>query len=153
VTWATDNRSAIHSAIDAEFGKTECVLDLPHNTFEPLDNGRVIIRKGSVRIRPGDLSVVPSHMTGDAVLIRATDRVSNVLNSISHGTGRKMSRSECKPLSEAFDFESLRQRVLIPTGVDNASLRTEGPYAYRELDDCLALISDYADEVARFAVV
>ncbi len=64
-----------------------------------------------------------------------------------------MSRSECKPLADTFDFQELRREVLIPTGVENASLRTEGPYAYRELDECLALISGYVEEVARFAVV
>jgi RNA-splicing ligase RtcB len=92
-------------------------------------------------------------MTGDVVLIRATDRVKDILSSISHGTGRRISRSECKPLADTFDFQALRRQVLIPTGVENASLRTEGPYAYRELDECLALVSEYVEEVARFAVV
>lgn len=153
VAWAADNRNAIHNEIDAVFGKTELVLDLPHNTYEQLENKSVVIRKGSVHIRPGELSVIPSHMTGDVVLIRATDRVNDILSSISHGTGRRMSRSECKPLADTFDFQALRRQVLIPTGVENASLRTEGPYAYRELDECLALISEYVEEVARFAVV
>jgi len=153
VTWAADNRSAIHDAVEAVYGRTEIVLDLPHNTYEPMENGSVIIRKGSVRIMPGELSVIPSHMSGDAVLVRATDRVRDILSSISHGTGRRMSRSDCKPLADSFDFQGLRSQVLIPTGVENASLRTDGPYAYRELDECLALISEYVEEVTRFAVV
>ncbi|HTU24980.1 MAG TPA: RtcB family protein [Pirellulales bacterium] len=153
VTWAADNRCAIHDAISRVFGQTELVLDLPHNTYEPLESGEVIIRKGSVLIRPGGLSVVPSHMTGDVVLVRATEKVSGILFSMSHGTGRRMSRSDCKPLADSFDFEALRRQVLIPSGVENASLRTEGPYAYRELDECLALISGYVEEIKRFAVV
>jgi hypothetical protein len=40
------------------------------------------------------------------------------------------SRSDCKPLAARFDFEALRQKVLIPTDVENAFLRTDGPYAY-----------------------
>ena len=60
---------------------------------------------------------------------------------------------DCKPLAESFDFESLRRRVLIPTGVEDASLRTEGPYAYRDLDECLGLIEEYVEEISRFAVV
>lgn len=153
VAWAADNRSAIHDSVERVFGRTEPVLDLPHNTYEPLENGSVIIRKGSVHIRPGELSVIPSHMTGDAVLVRATDRVHDILNSISHGTGRRMSRSDCKPLADKYDFQGMRRRVLIPTGVEDASLRTDGPYAYRELDECLALISGYVEEIQRFAVV
>jgi RNA-splicing ligase RtcB len=153
VDWAADNRSAIHDAIERVFGQAELVLDLPHNTYEALENGSVIIRKGSVHIQPGKLSIVPSHMTGDAVLVRATERVRDILSSISHGTGRRMSRSDCKPLADTFDFQEMRRHVLIPTGVEDASLRTDGPYAYRELDECLALIGEYVEEVQRFAVV
>ena len=92
-------------------------------------------------------------MTGDVVLVRATDAVSGILNSLSHGTGRKMSRGDCKPLADNFDFAALRKTILLPTGLADASLRTEGPYAYRELDECLALLEGYIEEVARFSVV
>lgn len=153
VGWAEQNRAEIHKEIDAVFGRTDLVLDLPHNTFQALPEGGAIIRKGSVHIRPGDMCIIPSHMSGDAALVRATDRVDSLLSSMSHGTGRTMSRSDCKPLAEAFDFERLRQSILMPSDLDNASLRTEGPYAYRALDDCLALVQGYVDEVARFGVV
>ena len=99
--------------------------------------------------------------TGTAVLTRQPDwrrfAVSDcgcgILHSMSHGTGRKLSRGNCKPLADAFDFKALRRDVLVPRGVEDASLRTEGPYAYRDLDDCLSLITDYVEETARFAVV
>jgi hypothetical protein len=42
---------------------------------------------------------------------------------------------------------------MIPEGVEDASLRTEGPYAYRNLEECLGLINGYVEEVGRFAVV
>ncbi len=129
------------------------MLDLPHNTYEQLADGGVIIRKGSVRMLPGDLSVIPSHMSGDVVLIKSTSKVANILNSMSHGTGRTMSRSDCKPLADTYDFAKLRKAILIPSGVENSSLRTEGPYAYRDLEQCLALIQEYVEVVARFAVV
>ena len=153
VRWAADNRAAIHEKVGQVFGLTELVLDLPHNTFEKFDDGRVIIRKGSVRMLPGELSILPSHMSGDVVLIRARGPVERILSSMSHGTGRAMSRSDCKPLADSFDFESLRRSILIPSGVENASLRTDGPFAYRDLDDCLVLINEYVDVVARFGVI
>ena len=130
----------------------DLVLDLPHNTYEMLDGGAVIIRKGSVRVTPGDLSL-PSHMSGDVVLVRATERVDEILNSISHGTGRKMSRSDCKPLADQFDFAAQRRQILIPTGVQNSSLRTDSPYAYRDLDECLALLDGYVEPITQFAVI
>lgn len=153
VSWAAKNRSAIHEAINEVFGRVELVLDLPHNTYQILDDGAALIRKGSVHVEPGDLSILPSHMLGDVVLVRATDRVADILNSISHGTGRKMSRADCKPLADKFDFAAMRERIMIPTGVSDSSLRTDGPFAYRDLDECLALIDDYVEPTTRFSVV
>jgi tRNA-splicing ligase RtcB len=153
VNWAADNRAAIHEKLDLVFGPTEALLDLPHNTYEQLDDGGVIIRKGSVRLLPGALSVLPSHMSGDVVLVKAKAKVAEILSSMSHGTGRAMSRSDCKPLAELYDFSGLRRSVLIPSGVEDASLRTDGPFAYRDLDECLALIQEYVDVVMRFGVV
>ena len=153
VQWAEENRAQIHKEIEAVFGETELVLDLPHNTFEIQEHGGVIIRKGSVKLEAGCLAVIPSHMSGDVVLVRATEKVQEVLNSMSHGTGRKMSRGDCKPLAENFDFDQLRRQILMPSWHDDASLRTEGPFAYRDLDECLELIDGYVTEVKRFAVI
>ena len=153
VRWAADNRAAIHESINRVFGKVDMVLDLPHNTYEIRDDGAVLIRKGSVQVAPGDLSILPSHMCGDVVLVRATERVADILYSISHGTGRKMSRSDCKPLADGFDFAAMRRSVMIPTGVADSSLRTDGPFAYRDLDECLALIEEYVEPVTRFSVI
>lgn len=153
VRWASDNRAMIHEKIEQVFDKTELLLDLPHNTYEELPEGGVIIRKGSVRLLPGQISILPSHMSGDVVLIRATEEVNTILQSMSHGTGRRMSRSDCKPLADAFDFDKLRKSVLIPEGVENSSLRTDGPFAYRDLDECLSLIEGYVEVAARYAVV
>jgi RNA-splicing ligase RtcB len=153
VKWAAHNRAAVHDALTRVFGELDVVLDLPHNTYALLDDGAAIIRKGSVHVEPGELSVLPSHMSGDVLLVRATERVVGILSSISHGTGRKMSRSDCRPLADGFDFDALRRKVLIPTGVKDASLRTDGPFAYRDLDECIALIKDYVEPVTRYSVI
>lgn len=153
VQWARDNRGGVQAALEQEFGALETVLDLPHNTVEPCADGRVIIRKGAVHVKPGGLNVIPSHMSGDVALVRATDCVSELLESLSHGTGRAVPRAESKNLAGTFDFTALRQRVLMPSGLEDSSLRTEGPYAYRDLDACLALIGPYIQLVERFAVI
>lgn len=149
VDWARQNRARVHEVIDGVFGPSELVLDLPHNTYERLEGGGAIIRKGAVHVRPGDTMIIPSHMSGDAVLLQATSMVEESLFSMSHGTGRKMSRGDSKALADQYDFASLRKRLLLPAGLDDASLRTEGPYAYRDLDDCLAMIAGYVEEVDR----
>jgi RNA-splicing ligase RtcB len=153
VDWARDNRAAVQSAVEAEFGRGEVLLDLPHNTFEVLADGRVIIRKGAVHVRPGDLSVLPSHIAGDVALVRATERVADILYSLSHGTGRSAARGAAKDLAAGFDFAELRARVLLPDGLADSSLRTEGPFAYRDLDPCLELLADFQALVERFAVI
>ncbi len=153
VGWAAENRAAIHAAAQSVLGPLELVLDLPHNTCERLDGGGAIIRKGAVRVEPGALNVIPSHMTGEIALVRATPRVTESLHSSSHGTGRTMSRADCKPLGDAFDFSALRKRVLFPIGLQDSSLRTEGPYAYRDLEACLGLLEGFVEVVERFEVV
>jgi RNA-splicing ligase RtcB len=151
VRWAQQNRAAIHELAEEILGPLELILDLPHNTYERVGDG-VIIRKGSVHVQPGDLTILPSHLDGDVALLRATGQVNEVLNSLSHGTGRAMSRSEAKPLARIYDFAALRERVLIPSIVSNASLRTDGPFAYRDLEPTLNLITPYVEEVRRFRV-
>lgn len=153
IAWAAENRRAIQEAAESVVGPVEALLDLPHNTFEPQPGGGAIIRKGAVRVEPGGLNVIPSSMAGDVVLVRGTDRVGASLRSLSHGTGRTMSRSDCKPLAEEYDFAKLRERILVPSRVRDASLRTDGPYAYRDLDECLGLLAGYTEEVERYAVV
>jgi hypothetical protein len=153
VQWAEENRRALQDSVEEIFGEVELVLDLPHNTYEQLEGGRTIIRKGSIKVLPGDLMVLPSHMTGDVLLAKAKGTVDTILNSMSHGTGRAMSRSDCKIASKDFDYVALREQIMIPSYIDDASLRSEGPFAYRELDECLALIGGYIEEVERFSVV
>ena len=55
--------------------------------------------------------------------------------------------------SERSGSDTLRQRILIPTGVADNSLRTDGPFAYRDFDECLALINEYVEPVTRFSVI
>jgi hypothetical protein len=39
VRWAADNRASIHEKLEVVFGKTDLLLDLPHNTYEQLADG------------------------------------------------------------------------------------------------------------------
>jgi len=152
VAWAESNRAKIQETLESVVGRLDLVLDLPHNTFEKTQQG-VIIRKGSVKVEPGDLAILPSHMSGDVLLVKATDGVRDILCSMSHGTGRTMSRSKAKIVAATFDFEDMRKKVLLPSFLSDASLTTEGPFAYRNLEDCLSLIQKYVEEVKRFSVI
>jgi RNA-splicing ligase RtcB len=151
-TWAENNRIAISEIIARHFGKLESIVDRNHNNFEYTDEG-ILIRKGAVRVNPGDLTVLPSNLDGDVVLVRATEKVSETFNSLNHGTGRVMSRSQAKEHAEKYDYEALRKRVYIPEMISNASIKTEAPFCYRDLDQCLELISDLIIIEKRFAPI
>ena len=151
--WARSNRENIQTAIEEIFGETEPVLDLPHNSLERTHDGRVIIRKGAVRVEPGGLSILPSHIGGDAVVVQASDRIGQTLNSLSHGTGRVGPRGEIKHLGDAYNFSALRKKVLIPPQIKDPSLRTEGPFAYRDLDSSLELLKEYIIIKERYSVI
>ncbi len=91
VNWAYENRKAINDIIQEIYGPNEIILDLNHNN-------KVIIRKGAVRLFEDDLAIIPFHMTGDAILVRAKPKIEELLNAMSHGTGRSMSRGGCKEI-------------------------------------------------------
>jgi hypothetical protein len=79
--WAKANRFAIFQILEKYFGQLTLILDKNHNHFEQTKNG-VIIRKGAVKVTVGELTVVPSNMNGDVVLISATAQVENTFNSL-----------------------------------------------------------------------
>jgi hypothetical protein len=151
--WARANRAGVQEVLEKILGPMEVVLDLPHNTYEKQADGSVIIRKGTVKVQPGELNVIPSNLDGEIALVKATNQVATVLNSLSHGTGRIMSRGDSKKFALDYDFAGLRQRVIMPDCLQDASLRTEGPYAYRDLEACLALLDGYVEEIERYAII
>ena len=153
VAWAADNRASVQRALEATFGTMEVVVDLPHNTFERLPDGSVIIRKGAVHVRPGECTILPSHMSGDVVLIRGTEGVARTLHSLSHGTGRTMPRGQARAHVTQESIDELRKRLLMPSGLQDASLRGESPVAYRDLDECLTLLDGCVEVLQRFAVI
>jgi len=153
VDWAARNRAVVQETVEGVLGELDLILDLPHNTYEKRPEGGAVIRKGSAKVQPGDLNVIPAHVQDDVALVRATDRVEDALCSLSHGTGRSMATSEAKELAQVFDFDALREEVLVPDLISNRSLRGEAPYAYRDLEPCLGLLEGYVEEVERFEVI
>lgn len=147
--WAADNRRAVLSLVEKHFGKVEVLLDKNHNHFE-LEEDYVIIRKGAAKLCPNEITVVPSNMIGDIVTIKGKESVKSVYNSMCHGTGRTMSRSDAKLFSDTYDYDGLRNQIYIPETIKNESIKTDAPYCYRDLDECLSLIDELVEVVQRF---
>ncbi len=125
------------------------MIDKNHNHFEIIDD-YVIIRKGASKLLPNELTVIPSNMIGDIVTVRGKKEVQGVYNSMCHGTGRTMSRSEAKLFSKDYDYSELRERIYIPKEIKNESIKTDAPFCYRNLDDCLTLVDDLIEVEQRF---
>lgn len=147
--WAEQNRSAVLKIVEKYFGKTEVVVDKNHNHFE-LKDDYVIIRKGASKLDPNELTVIPSNMIGDIVLVIGTAKVNEVHRSMCHGTGRTMSRSEAKVYSKDYNYDQLREQIYIPPQIGDESIKTEAPFCYRDLDECLSLIDDLIEVKNRF---
>jgi tRNA-splicing ligase RtcB len=150
--WAKDNRFAIFRILEKYFGRLRLILDKNHNHFE-LSDGGVIIRKGAVKVTPGEQTVIPSNMNGDVVLVTATQEVDGTYHSLCHGTGRVMSRGEAKEYAAAFDYDALRERIYIPEMIANDNIKTDAPFCYRDLDACLGLIEHLITVDKRFSVM
>lgn len=156
--WARSNRGAVLDIAERHLGRFvelypgQPRLDRDHNHYEALDEG-VLIRKGSQRVEPSELALIPSNLMDDMVIVRATEGARETMNCLPHGTGRTMSRSDAKRAVATFDFGRMRSAVYIPERITDASLRTEAPICYRNLDDGLALIPHLVEEVERLAPV
>jgi len=147
--WAKNNRLAVLKIVEKHFGKTDLIVDKNHNHFEIKEDG-VIIRKGASKLVANELTVIPSNMIGDIVLVKGTKKVNDVYQSMCHGTGRTMSRSDAKLISMDYDYTILRNRIYIPTVIKNQSIKTDAPFCYRDLDECLRLITDFIEVHKRF---
>lgn len=141
MSWARGNRDAIRKVLESMYGSLELILDIPHN-FYTQDEDRAYLYKGAVSLKPGELTIIPSSMLGDMVIVEAQEEIKTLGEVMSHGTGRIKSRGAMK--EEAFSNSSaLRRMVYIPELIPNVSFANERPESYRSLDDVLALVSPF----------
>lgn len=142
VEWARKNRDTIAGIVVKYAPGVKLVLDKHHNFYESVD-GKILMRKGAVRFHASELALIPSTMDTDMALVTAKDNVGDILNSISHGTGRVMSRGDAKASFRDYDFQALRKRIYIPAAISDHSMITENPACYRRIEHCLPLIASY----------
>lgn len=140
--WAKQNRDTVRSMLEEAYGETVLLLDQPHNTYTHIED-KVVIYKGTVNLQPDQMSLIPSSMDTDMVLIEGKEEKLRKINyAIAHGTGRVKSRGDAKDDAYSYDFNALRQRIHIPKAIPDESILTENPSCYRDLDDALAQIKD-----------
>jgi len=148
---AEESRYAIFEMIKSVFGNLKFTLDKNHNHYENTEDG-VIIRRGAVKIEPNQLTVIPSNLCGEVALVKATDKVSKTLFSLSHGTGRLIGREEMDKVKDV-DYRELREKLYIPSMIPNENLKMDTPDCYRDLDSCLELIDNLIQVEDRYTII
>lgn len=141
--YARKSRLSLARLIEEKSGSPlELLFDRPHNTIESNEE-ELTYRKGAVKMHPGEIGVLSSSMAGEAYLIRAKDSISDLSYSMSHATGRKISRSEAK--KERFFLNKLPNDVYIPYFISPETLNTEFPQCYRTIDEVAKSLDKYVD--------
>ena len=148
---AEESRYAIFAIIESVFGNLKFIFDRNHNHYENTEDG-VIIRRGAVKIEPNQLTVIPSNLCGEVALVKATDKISKTLFSLSHGTGRIIARTETDKVKN-IDCSFLREKLYIPSMIPNENLKMDTPDCYRDLDSCLELIDNLIQVEDRYTVI
>ncbi len=145
VLFADANRRDLMRIVEEQAGLSlRKLFERRHNTLEVTDD-LVIYRKGAMKILPGEYGIIPSSMTGKAALVRATDAVKNLENSLNHGTGRKLSIQQAK--EKPFDPNSV-SGICIPQPVASWALKpARAPHCYRTLEEVLPAMGPYVELV------
>lgn len=178
--WATINRQAVMGVVRRAYKKlglqTNLYFDNPHNLYRP-EGDEIVIYKGANFVKPHELSVIPSSMTGGMALVRGSDALIDVEFGLPHGTGRRVSRGDAKEALHAqatiegdYDFSSFRlphkprtldearqafrdRKIYIPPTISNRSIGTENPSSYRPLSPALKRVGPYIETLNMFRPV
>lgn len=132
--------------------KIEIIFDLPHNLLE-VTKSHVIYRKGAFKLKTGNLGIIPSSASGNAIIVRAKPNLKELNWSICHGTGRKLSRERVRQIYFDYTSDSLldysfRDKIYIPGIIPNDSIIEEHPDCFKALEEVIPFLEDYVEIVA-----
>ena len=105
-----------------------------------------IHRKGAVRVREGDLAIIPGSQGTNSYIVRGLGNPASFC-SASHGAGRKLSRTAAqKELS--LEAEQERMKDIVHDMRSQKKL-DEAPSAYKNIEDVLQREADLVQPVVR----
>ena len=110
-------------------------------------------RKGAIRVRDGELGIVPGAMGRASYIVRGLGNRESFYYC-SHGAGRRMGRKKAlASFSEQDVLQELdRQSVVLGT-CSTKQIADESPFAYKDIEDVIALEADLAVPVLRLQTV
>jgi tRNA-splicing ligase RtcB len=152
-------RRAVHEALSPEV-EVALIYDVPHNIAKRERHGGEdlwVHRKGATRAFPprrmaqapfdtiGQPAIIPGSMGTSSYLVLGTDTSAASLNSVNHGAGRAMSRTEASGRSRrgkrreggaAISDEDFRRAMegILLLCEDRRRIKEEAPQAYKDID-------------------
>jgi RNA-splicing ligase RtcB len=144
IQYAIGNRKRIQEEVETQVGrKGDLVLDSVHNSVEATPS-EIIYRKGATKALQGQSHIVSSSMGGKALLVEGGDNLEETVNSLCHGTGRVMSRSEARK-NLFFEDPNVLNGTYFPYFLSLEHFSTELPPCYRSLDSIMPFIKKYTE--------
>lgn len=147
VEFGKENRKKLLKKVEKSANnKLDILYDGIHNTMEESGNN-IIYRKGAVKIKPGEIGIIPSCMAEDALIIKAKEKIRDIEYSMCHGTGRKISRSNAKNIE--FASGEIRKKICIPSTIYDWFFKTEAPHCYNSINDILPPLKEYIEIIGK----
>ena len=115
-----------------------------------IDLDEMILRKGAISAKKGELVLIPMNMRDGSLLCRGKGNpVWN--NSAPHGAGRLMSRKDARDSFKLEDFKN-KMEGIYTTSVSKATL-DEDPDAYKPMESIIEAIDDTVEIIDRLIPV
>jgi RNA-splicing ligase RtcB len=121
--------------------KPEYVIETIHNYIEDLDSNYHILRKGAISGKENEIVLIPMNMRDGTLLVKAKGN-SQWLESLPHGAGRALSRSDAKNMIKMSDYKDSMKGIY--TSSVSKSTVDESPTAYKDQDHIISSIEDNA---------
>ena len=119
-------------------------ITCPHNY---IDLDHKVLHKGSIKLFPGYLGIVPINMADGTFIVKGSHNVSYEQNlySAPHGAGRLLRRADAK---EQLDMKEFKQRMK-NVYCSNVSIESidESPMAYKPIEEIKNAIEPYCEIV------
>ncbi len=140
--FASVNRKTMANLILNEMGLT--MADQFETIHNYIDTDNMILRKGAVSAREGEIILIPINMRDGSLICRGKGNA-DWNYSAPHGAGRLMSRSKAKELLTMENYTESMKGVY-SSSVSRSTL-DEAPQAYKPMSEIVNAIEDTADVI------
>ncbi len=149
--YAAANHELIHRHIATHLG-AQVLLDIEnHHNFawreQHAGRDMIVHRKGATPAGTGVMGIIPGSMASPAYVVRGKGNPDS-LESVSHGAGRRISRTQAKKIlswGEANKLLQANKVKVLSAGLD------EVPAVYKDIDQVMACQQDLAEILGQFS--